>query len=145
MKEALSETSLQEPDTEILDKLFTMFDESGEHMVYYLEFLSACCLLTTDSAPNKILLALELYDKSGIGNVTRGDVRRCLQAMNTAASYFGDPVLNDEEIVDVLNECYKKAGTPLSQVAYREFVPFIIDSQNFYKFLGGLGSKRYVK
>jgi Ca2+-binding EF-hand superfamily protein len=145
LKEALTGTGLQEPDTEILDKLFTMFDESGEQTVYYLEFLSAVCILTTASASNKLLLALELYDRSGNGTVKRGDIRRCLQAINTATSYFGDCVVTDDEILDMLNECYKMTNTPLSHVVYREIVPVITDSQIFFKYIGGMGAKRYSK
>lgn len=122
-----------------------MFDESGEQMVYYLEFLSAVCILTTASASNKLLFALELYDRLGNGTVKRGDIRRCLQAINTATSYFGDSVVSDDEILDMLNECYKITNTPLSQVAYREIVPVITDSQIFLKFIGGMGTKRYSK
>ena len=40
MKEALSTSGLVEPDTDILDRLFTMFDASGEQWVYYNDFLA---------------------------------------------------------------------------------------------------------
>ena len=40
LKEALSTTDLVEPDTEILDKLFTMFDTTGEQWVFYNDFLA---------------------------------------------------------------------------------------------------------
>ena len=145
LKEALTGSDLLEPDLEILDKLFTMFDDTGEQLVYYSEFVAACCLLTTGSPSDKILLVFESYDRTGTGTITRGDVRKSLQAMNQAACYFGDPALTDEEIVDMLSECYKKANTSIAQVTYRDFVPFVIETQTFFKFVCALGSRRYVK
>ena len=143
--ESIAKIGLNYPDTEILDKLFTMFDDSGENCVIYTDYLAACSILTTSSHSDKLALALEIYDKNNIGTITRGDVRKCLQALNLATSYFGDPVIEDDEIIQMLNDCYSKSNSPISQVKYAELLPFIIESQVFFKYICGLGTKRYVK
>ena len=38
LKEALEKLDLKEPDTEILDRMFTMFDDMGENNVMYNNF-----------------------------------------------------------------------------------------------------------
>ena len=149
LKEALAKLDLEEPDTEILDKMFTMLDEVGENMVHYSHFLAATCLLTTGTPTTKLKDAFSLYDRKGSGTINRLDTKSCLQIMNAACSYFGDPVVNEDEITEMLNECYKKGSEQgivrMSDVNYEEFVPLVIDSQLFFKFICALGTVNYVK
>ena len=149
LKEAMEKLDLEEPDTEILDKLFTMLDDMGENNVMYHHFLASICLLTTGAPKTKLKDAFSLYDRKGSGSINRLDVKNCLCAMNIACSYFGDPVVGDDEIAEMLNECYKKGSEEgivrMSEVNYEQFIPLIIDSQLFFKFICALGTIKYVK
>ena len=149
LNEALTTLELEEPDTEILDKMFTMFDDTGENTVHYNQFLAALCLLTTAAPNTKLKYAFSLFDRKGGGSINRGDVKSCLFAMNNAVCFFGDPVVGEDEIAETLNECYKKGSDEgivhMSDVKYEEFIPILIDSQLFFKFICALGTVRYVK
>ena len=149
LKEALEKLDLKEPDTEILDRMFTMFDDMGENNVMYNNFCAAICLLTTGAPRTKLKHAFSLYDRKGSGSINRLDTKNCLCAMNSACSYFGDPVVGDDEIAEMLNECYKKGSeegiVQMSAVKYEEFIPLVIDSQLFFKFICALGTVNYVK
>ena len=141
--EFLSTSGLPEPDTEILDKLFTLFDLNGEQVVNYKDFLAGCSILQTGSVIDKLRLCLDIYDSSGTGIATRTELKRALISVNNTACYFGDPVLKDEEISNIIMDLFKKANAPTSSLPIEEYIGQIYDHQLTIKFLLGQGTVRF--
>ena len=131
-------------DLELLQALFTMFDNSGEGLVNYKEYLSgvAGCLIS-GSAAEKLDLAFTLYtiDSETPGQVTRGDGKKVLNSICNVASYFGDPVVSPENIESVILEVFKPITSP---AADKQTIVNAIMNHNITEiFLSGKGSVRF--
>lgn len=66
-EEALQLVGITENDKEILDRLFIMFDISGDNQINFREFLAGIAPLASGSTADKLNLAFQLYDVHGTG------------------------------------------------------------------------------
>jgi Ca2+-binding EF-hand superfamily protein len=66
-EEALQLVGITENDKEILDRLFIMFDISGDNQINFKEFLAGIAPLASGSTADKLNLAFQLYDVHGTG------------------------------------------------------------------------------
>ncbi|CAN0416265.1 unnamed protein product, partial [Pylaiella littoralis] len=97
-----------ESDTEILDRLFSMFDKTGNDQINYKEFVGGLAPLCHGTVEEKLacesmrqsvrLVSFELCDSSGTGKIEQDDMEQLLISINDTASYFGDPVLKRAQI-----------------------------------------------
>ena len=90
-REALEIVGVTESDTEILDRLFTMFDKTGDDQVNFREFIVGISPLITGDVVSKLNFSFELYDLDGTGQIRPNEMSFILFSMNATASYFGDP------------------------------------------------------
>ena len=111
---AVSEIGVNETDSEILDRLFTMFDKMGDGQINWREFVVGVSplaqgdvsLVLPPRAPpdrtyrerrpqvaQKLETAFELYDVDETGRVKPAEMSFVLNAMNNVASWFGDPAM----------------------------------------------------
>ena len=58
----------------------------------------------------KLGFAFELYDMDGSGVVKKAEMNFILRSMNDTASYFGDPVMTQDQIAILVDEIYEKFG-----------------------------------
>jgi hypothetical protein len=133
------------PDHELFTQLFTLFDETGHDCVDYRNYLSsaAVCLL---SNPNreKLRFAFSIYDNSENGNansINRSDIKKCLFAINSAAAYFGDPVLDPKEIEELCLEMSKQLTS--IKIPLDDAVEYLVQHPTVVKFMKGEGTIRF--
>ena len=96
---------------ELFNRLFVMFDNTGEDTIPIKEYLAGVggCLCS-GTAADKLALAFELYDLSGQKVADRANMKKVLNSINLVASYFGDPVISTADIDKIVLETFQKAG-----------------------------------
>jgi len=97
-----------EADKEILDRLFIMLDKTGDQQINFREFLCGLAPLVTGSLEDKLSFSFELYDVDTVGVVKRAEMTFILRAMNDVSSYFGDPVMSQDQIQVLVDEIFEK-------------------------------------
>ena len=145
--EALTVVGINQNDADILDRLFTMYDKSGDDQINYRDFIVGIAPLISGSHQDKIDFALRLYDTEGSSHLKGREIVNVLSQMNRVASYFGDPVMTEEQIVSVVKDVQELAGGAIDglndNVHYVEYIKFISDHPIVNTFITGGGSVSY--
>ncbi|KAL7526820.1 hypothetical protein ACHAXR_001666 [Thalassiosira sp. AJA248-18] len=135
-----------EPDYQVLEKLFVMHDRNGRGWVDPLEFFAGIGpLASVMDVKTKLKFSLEVYDYKKSGRISREDLVTVLEAINATSSYFGDAVLQRNQvavIVDDLfaNEIMLEDG---NAIAYSDKVYKMTNHPLVTEFTSGSGSARY--
>ncbi|CAM9646175.1 unnamed protein product, partial [Sphacelaria rigidula] len=87
-----------ESDTEILDRLFSMFDKTGNDQINYKEFVAGLAPLCHGTVEEKLVFSFELCDMDDTGKIRQEEMEQVLTSINETASYFGDPVLKRSQV-----------------------------------------------
>lgn len=145
--ECLSIVGINPNDSDILDKLFTMYDKTGDDQILWREFIVGIAPLISGSHVDKIDFALRLYDLEGTSNLRGIDIINVLSQMNRVASYFGDPVMTEDQIVTVVSDIVDMAGNSTEALAtvlhYPDYVKVIGDHPIVNTFIAGGGTVQY--
>merc|ERR1711998_55529 len=116
-------------DKEILERLFIMLDKTGDYTINFKEFLCGISPLITGTVIEKITFALELYDLDGSGLVKPFQFTFVLKSMNSTASFFGDPVMTQEQIEQLTDEIFKEFDKESAgEVGYATCVQFAAEN-----------------
>ena len=93
-------------DLDIFAKLFVLFD-SGDETVNYKDYWTgvAGCIVSL-GASDRLTLVFSIFDPEGTNQVTKITLKRALVAINSVASYFGDPVLSLKDLDTVTTETF---------------------------------------
>ena len=144
--EVLTECSINQNDVDILDRLFTMYDKTGDDQILYKDFIVGVSPFITGSYIDKIDFAFKLYDIDHASHLRGTDMINVLSQINRVASYFGDPVLTEEQISVIITEAIQTTDktTSLSTfVKYLDYVKIISDHPLVETFLSGGGTVQY--
>ena len=71
----MNAVGINQNDADILDRLFTMYDKTGDDMINYREFIVGIAPLISGTPVEKLEFACRLYDLEGSGNTKQ---RQCL-------------------------------------------------------------------
>jgi Ca2+-binding EF-hand superfamily protein len=145
--ESLSIVGINQNDADILDRLFTMYDKSGDDQINYREFCVGIAPLISGSHVEKIDFAFRLYDTDGSSYLKAKDMVNVLSQMNRVASYFGDPVMTEEQVTSIILDVVEMAGGSLeglsASIHYTEYIKVIADHPIINTFISGGGSVQY--
>lgn len=133
--------NFQPSDCELLDKMFTMFDNSGEGIVDLREYSVAVATLISGNPSDKLKFAFKMFDIDKVGTVTRGEMKKVLHAINNVASYFGDAVITAEDIDLIVLDVFEKAS--VSSVVIEKSIAKITAHASAEKFLNAQGTVRF--
>ena len=143
-QEALAQVSIVESDAEILDRLFTMFDKTGDNQVNFREFVVGIAPLISGDVADKLQFSFSLYDLDGTGQLRPSEMIFVLTSMNNVASYFGDPVMTHEQVEQLVEDVFAHADTSGSgTLSYTEYLHAVTEHPNLTQFLSGQGTVRY--
>jgi len=95
-----------EPDYQVLEKLFTMWDRNSYGIDTLTFFAGISPLASIMDVNTKLQYAIEVYDYKKTGRVSRISLVRILQAINETSSYFGDKVLIPRQIVVIVDDLF---------------------------------------
>ena len=90
-------------DTEILDKLFTLFDATGEDLVAYQTLVAAFAMVIRGNMAEKVHFAIQLYDVDVTNKITSQDLLALLTALSECMDFFGDLKVPQNQIVTVVD------------------------------------------
>lgn len=145
--EALGIVGINQNDADILDRLFTMYDKTGDDSISWRDFIVGIAPLISGSHLDKIDFAMRLYDIEGTSYLRANEMVNVLSNMNRVASYFGDPVMTEEQvttvIVDVLDMAGGSADGLAASLHYSEYVKIIAEHPIVNTFISGGGSVQY--
>lgn len=128
-------------DCDLLERMFTMFDNSGEGIVDIREYFVAVSTLMSGNPHDKLKFAFKLFDTDKVGTVTRGEMKKVLHAINNTASYFGDAIVTAEDIDLIVLDVFEKAS--IASVVIEKSVPKISSHAIAEKFLNAQGTNRF--
>jgi Ca2+-binding EF-hand superfamily protein len=145
--ESLSIVGINQNDADILDRIFTMYDKSGDDQINYREFIVGIAPLISGTHVEKIDFAFRLYDLEGTSYLQAREMVNVLSQMNRVASYFGDPVMTEEQITSVIMDVLEMAGGTVegltASLHYVEYIKIISDHPIVNTFISGGGSVQY--
>lgn len=145
--EALSIVGINQNDADILDRIFTMYDKSGDDQINYRDFIVGIAPLISGSHVDKIDFAFRLYDMDGTSYLQAREMVTVLSQMNRVSSYFGDPVMTEEQITSVIMDVLEMAGGSVegltASLHYVEYIKIISDHPIVNTFISGGGSVQY--
>eukprot|EP01038_Epipyxis_sp_PR26KG_P011206 gene11206-15030_t len=145
--EAIAIVGINQNDADILDRLFTMYDKSGDDQINYKEFIVGISPLISGSHIEKIDFAFRLYDIEGSAYLRAKEMVNVLSQMNRVASYFGDPVMTEDQITSIILDVLEMAGGSLeglnASLHYTEYIKMIADHPIVNVFISGGGSVQY--
>ena len=133
-----------ESDAEILDRLFTMFDKTGDNQVNFKEFSVGIAPLISGDVTEKLQFSFSLYDMDNTGQLRPSEMIFVLTSMNNVASYFGDPVMTHEQIEQLVDDIFREADVSGSgTLSYTEYLAAVSDHPLLVQFITGQGTVRY--
>lgn len=145
--EALNMVGINQNDADILDRLFTMYDKTGDDTINYREFIVGIAPLISGTHVEKIDFAMRLYDLEGTSYLKASEMVNVLSQMNKVASYFGDPVMTEEQVASVLVDVVDMAGGNSDglnmALHYSEYVKIIGEHPVVNSFISGGGTVQY--
>lgn len=145
--EALAAVGVNQNDIDILDRLFTMYDKTGDDQINYKDFIVGIAPLISGSHVDKIEFAFRLYDIDGSSYLRASEMINCLSQMNRVASYFGDPVMTEEQVTSVIIDVLDMAGESSeglkTSLHYADYVKIIAEHPIINTFVSGGGTVQY--
>ncbi len=145
--EALSVVGINQNDADIFDRLFTMYDKTGDDQINWRDFIVGIAPLISGTHLDKIDFALRLFDIEGTSYLKASEIINVLSQMNRVASYFGDPVMTEEQVTGVVSDVLEMAGGSSDGLAaslhYPDYIKVISDHPIVNTFISGGGSVQY--
>lgn len=141
--------NMEGSDSELLDRLFTMFDTSGDNQIDLRDFTVGISPLITGTVKEKIEFVFQMFDMDKTGTISQSEMKRAFTAVNSVASYFGDPVLRSEEIDELaLHICMdngKRNGNTAAPVKYsdQDMIRFMEEHPRLLQFVSAQGTERF--
>lgn len=84
--ECITTVGINQNDSDILDRLFTMFDKTGDDVIAYREFIVGIAPLISGTPLDKLEFAFRLYDLDGTGTIKQIELFSVLSNINRVAS-----------------------------------------------------------
>lgn len=136
--------SLDPSDAELFEKLFILFDESGENKIDIKDFLvSISLLVNSGTVSDKLLFAFTVFDDTESGAIFATDCKKLFTALNVTASFFGDPVMKASEIKELVDAIWAECSEPSAPLQYADHIDFIVNHEISHRFTSGQGSVRF--
>lgn len=145
--EGMGFVGINQNDADIFDRLFTMYDKTGDDQIVFKEFIVGICPLISGSHTEKIDFAFQLFDIEETTVLRANDMINVLSQMNRVASYFGDPVMTEDQVASVILDIVDLAGLSADGLAallnYAEYSKIIAEHPMVQTFISGGGSVQY--
>ena len=100
---------LQESDTEILDKLFTLFDATGEDLVPFRTLCSSFAMILRGTMAEKVQFATQVYDFDMKNRMTSTEMITLLCALADCMDFFGDLKLPSRKITTLVENIFNES------------------------------------
>ena len=143
-QEALTFVGIDESDGTLLAAVFKQMDltdsgvETGQ--VNFSQFCAVCSCMLSGSVEEKTEFSFSLYDTTGAGSIEKTGMVEILTAINSAASFFGDPTLSPEECTELVDTIFKEHDTDgTGSLSYKQYMSAIVANPILTSFVSGQG------
>lgn len=134
---------VENSDIELLDRLFILLDEPGDCKIDYKDFLVGASILVSGTLSEKILFSFTVFDENDTGVVMSGDMKKIFTALNSVASFFGDPVVTSSQIKELVIDTFKLGSNSSEPLRYAEYIDAIASHGVVSQFINGKGTVRF--
>ena len=100
---------LHESDTEILDKLFTLFDQTGEDLVVFRTLVASFAMIIRGTMAEKVQFAMQLYDVDMKKKIAAPEMITLLSALADCMDFFGDLKLPSRKIQTLVENIFQES------------------------------------
>lgn len=138
----LLDSGLDISDYELLDRLFILLDESGDCYINYKSYLIGLIILINEPLTERLLFAFHIYDENNYGTLMLSEMKSIFTTLNLVTSFFGDPVLSNLQIKELVIDIFKLSQNP-SQLNYKEAIDIIVSHPIVNNFINGKGTIRF--
>uniref|UniRef100_A0A7S1C8Q8 EF-hand domain-containing protein n=1 Tax=Bicosoecida sp. CB-2014 TaxID=1486930 RepID=A0A7S1C8Q8_9STRA len=104
--DALHIVKVEESDKELLDRLFTMFDDTGDGQINFKEFVCGISTILRGTLEEKLTFSFHMFDVDNSGKVSPEEMKSVLHSMNNTVSYFGDEKADESKIDTLVKEVF---------------------------------------
>lgn len=139
----LPSTERENTDHEIIRQLFVMYDRDERGSIDYKDLLVSLTYLIKGTPSEKLLFAFEIYDEDGLKTLSSGDLRKILHCLNRTAMYFGDQVLTESNLKEILHEAFRSTKNKTAPVDYNILLNHVMEHSCTEKFLRGWGTAKF--
>lgn len=105
-EKALKLVKIHESDQQILSRLFTLFDHSGDGQINFKEFIVGVSAIVRGTLEEKLTFSFYLFDMDNSGCISPEEMTKVLHSMNNTVSYFGDEKLPDSRVDTMVKEIF---------------------------------------
>jgi len=113
-------------DVEVLKRIFTLCDETGDEEVHAKRFMAAVALLTQGEIVDKLEYAFHFFDTGNKDKISKTNMTIALTQMNHCVEWFGDLPLNFTEIETIVDKLFgKETDVPIA-VKAKELVNLVV-------------------
>jgi len=134
---ALKSVGIQESDCDILNRLFILFDHTGDGQLNYKEFICGVSTILRGEISDRLNFSFKLYDADNSGKISRVELLNILKWMNNTVSFFGDDNLSDQQVTELVEDCFKTSDRDGDgQLDYNEYMDAISKHPNLVAFVG---------
>ncbi|GBG34114.1 Synaptotagmin-1 [Hondaea fermentalgiana] len=106
--EALALVRVHPKDKEIFDRLFVLFDRAGDGVICSREVMVGCSILVKAAPRKKLQFALEIFDETGEGKISRQDLTQTLRWLSKTSAFFGDKQPTAEAMGSLVERVFNK-------------------------------------
>jgi len=142
-REALGSVGIIESDQFILHQLFNVMDKQKAKQINFKDFITCSSILVaSDSLKDKLHFTFQLYCGEGKKEVSMEDMKEILTHLNSAASWFGSPAINPDDIEKLIAEVFEKHDLEKTgNLSYSEYMHAVAENPVLVQFLRESGKK----
>jgi Kv channel-interacting protein len=100
---------VHESDVEIVDKIFTLFDATGNDLVGYRKFVASFAMLIRGTMADKLQFAFQLYDIDMKRTINEQHMNVLLGAVSDCLDFFGDMKLPSRRIAILVENIFQES------------------------------------
>lgn len=145
MKEGLAAVGIDESDASLLQRVFAQMDSADDGQVNFKEFVTGCSLMLSGTVSERLDFSFSLYDIDGTRQIKKTEMSEVLSAINSTASWFGDPTLTKDEIAELVETVFTAHDTDKTgTLSYGQYMEAIVANPILVSFISGNGKEAAV-
>lgn len=127
-EEVMENIKIRKSDREIMDRMYILFDETGDAVIDINDYITGIRLLCKSTFEEHLDFVFKLYDDEDSGAVTKEHTEKALAAMNATIGWFGDKNFDEGEFRAFVEEVTADAlCNEDGEFEYREHIPTIAE------------------
>lgn len=138
MVEGLKMVGIEEKDSTLIHKVFQLMDKSHDGQVFFKDFVVCCSSMISGNVEEKLKFSFALYATED-GTITKEEMVKVLAHTNSAASWFGDPCMSEDEINKLVEEIFAQHNHD-GVLKFADYMEAVAEHPVLVQFIAGKGT-----